>query len=84
MTIATTPTLDTRGVLVISGEGSAFRDRIATVKRLGGQFDATGKVWVVKFGHQQNVDFAAKYLTGPGYRWLTKQEWVERRENGGR
>lgn len=85
--ISTDLTVGTRAVVVVTDSGNQFAKRVAYLKRLGGQFDSVGRVWVVNItagnfdSAQLLVSLEGHYT---GYRLLTRDEWVQRRENGGK
>lgn len=86
--VATTLADGTRAVVVITESGKRFGQAIAFVKRLGGQFDPTGKVWIVKI-HAGNGDIARRTLVSEhgnftGYQVIDGAAWAARQQNGGR
>lgn len=85
--VSTDLTAGTRAVVIVTASGATFAKNVALLKRMGGQFDATGKVWVVKL-HEGNVA-AARHLVSAegnytGFQVIDNAAWVARRQNGGR
>lgn len=83
--ISTDLTVGTRAVVVVTASGNQFAKKVNYLKLLGGQFDSVGKVWVVNIT-TGNAD-AAQSLASvdgrfTGYKLLSRDEWVQRRENG--
>lgn len=81
--VSTDLTVGTRAIVVITETGKRFATAVSFVKRLGGEFDAAGKVWVVKVT-AGNVEAAAK-LVSPhgnftGFQVIDEAAWDARRK----
>lgn len=78
----------TRAIVVITASGKRFSEAVSYVKRLGGQFDSIGKVWIVRIT-ESNAG-AARHLVSEhgnftGYQVIDNAAWVARRKaNEGR
>lgn len=81
--VSTDLTVGTRAVVVITETGKRFATAVTYVKRLGGQFDAAGKVWLVNIT-EGNVE-AVQKLVSPhgnftGFQVIGQAAWDARRK----